>query len=101
MSAGSVGLHFLNIALHAANTILTYIVARRLGLLRIAAVAVFMIVPTSVEAVSWMVALPDVLSATLSVAFGLAAGQRPSSGCSAAASKLRVITECAGRELLA
>jgi hypothetical protein len=72
MGAGGVGLHFLNIALHAANTILTYVVARRLGFLHsqgIAAAAVFMIFPTSVEAVSWMVALPDVLNTTLCLTF--------------------------------
>ena len=67
LGAEDVALHVVNLALHAANAVLTYIVAVRLGLsvwCGIAASAVFLTFPTSVEAVSWISALPDVLATT-------------------------------------
>ncbi len=59
-----VGLHFVNVALHAANAVLTYVVAVRLGIPHrhgVAVAAVFITFPTSVEAVAWIAGLPDVL----------------------------------------
>ena len=67
MGANAIGLHLLNVSFHAVNTVLTYLVAIRLGLsTRHAAgsATVFMVFPTSVEAVAWIVALPDVLTTT-------------------------------------
>jgi hypothetical protein len=74
LSAGfkDVALHFVNVALHAANAVLTFVVAARLGFpwrLALIAAAVFITFPTSVEAVSWVVALPDLLTTTLCLAF--------------------------------
>ena len=67
-----VGLHFVNVALHAANAVLVFVVASRFGFpwrYGMAAAAVFITFPTSVEAVSWVVALPDVLTTTFCLLF--------------------------------
>lgn len=67
-----VGLHFVNIALHAGNAVLTFVVGTRLGFSRrlaLIAAALFITFPTSVEAVSWVVALPDLLMTTLCLLF--------------------------------
>jgi hypothetical protein len=67
---GSAVLHFFNIGLHGANAYLTGIVATRFGLsLRSALVAaiVFLVLPSSVEAVAWASGVFDVLLVTLTL----------------------------------
>ena len=61
-------LHGLSVLLHAATTLLVYVLAVRLGTRRRAAVAaalVFAVHPVHVEAVAWISAVPDVACAAL------------------------------------
>jgi hypothetical protein len=64
---GAVTLHLLNIALHAANTVLAARLAARVGLSTagaIVAAAVFFVWPTQVEPVVWAAGIFDVLGTT-------------------------------------
>ena len=77
LRGAEVGLHLLNVSLHALNVVLTYLVALRLGMSArhaVASATVFMLLPTSVEAVAWIVALPDVLTTTLCLLVLIALG---------------------------
>ena len=77
LGGADVSLHLLNVSLHALNTVLTSLVALRLGMSARQAVAsatVFMLLPTSVEAVAWIAAMPDVLTTTLCLLVLIALG---------------------------
>lgn len=64
---GAVALHLLNVALHAANTILAGHLAARLGLGRVGviiAALTFLLWPTQVEPVVWAAGVFDLLATT-------------------------------------
>jgi hypothetical protein len=67
MAKAPVALHALNIALHAVNAWLTMMLAMRVGLSKTAAVLsaiLFLVFPTSVEAVAWAAGVFDVMLVT-------------------------------------
>ena len=70
-------LHLLSIFLHGINAALVGVLAVRLGLPRVTAVAaglLFLVFPSSVEAVVWPAAIHDVIVATCTLVFLLLAG---------------------------
>lgn len=67
MARTPVALHALNIALHAVNAWLTMMLAMRVGLSKTAAAlagVLFLVFPTSVEAVAWAAGIFDVMLVT-------------------------------------
>jgi len=77
---GSMSLHVFNVALHAANAVLTAIIALRLGAPKRVAVGgamLFLVFPASVEAVGWASGVQDVVLTTLGLLFVLAVGAFP------------------------
>ncbi len=71
----AVGLHVVNVALHAVNGALLMAVVRRMGLpvrTSVAAGALFISFPASVEAVAWASGIQDVLLVTGCLVFVLA-----------------------------
>ncbi len=62
--------HLVSVALHGANVLLVYALAKRLGLLRVGAFAVaalFAVHPSRAEAVAWISAQKDLGSATFAL----------------------------------
>jgi len=67
-------LHALNVALHGCNALLVFLFARRLTdsrLTALAAGAVFLVLPTSVEPVAWASGIFDVMLATFALLLGV------------------------------
>jgi len=65
--SAAVGLHAVNVVLHAANGVLLAAIARRIGLpnrVSLTAGVLFVCFPASVEAVAWASGIQDVLMAT-------------------------------------
>jgi protein O-mannosyl-transferase len=66
----AVGFHLFMVMVHAANTVLLYLLVRRMaeGRIALAAAALFAVHPIHTETVDWIAALPDLAVTTLALA---------------------------------